>query len=78
MTTPLTAYAAEKGASTARRAGRDAARARIPTGNRQYQGVILAEFLAAVLIVALAPLARGKAAPSSDPHNRRRLRSGGT
>lgn len=66
MTTPLSgelgAYAAKKG----RQAARDAGRARIPTGNRQYQGVILAEFLAAVLIVALAPIARGKES-TSDP-----------
>lgn len=40
-------------------AGRDVGRARIPTGNRRYQGVVLAEFIAAVLIVAVAPLARG-------------------
>ena len=62
MTTPLAAYAADKGAQTARSAARDAGRARVPTGDRQYQGVILAEFVVAVLIVALAPLARGKAA----------------
>lgn len=62
MTTPLAAYAADKGAQTARSAARDAGQARIPTGGREYQGVILAEFLVAVLIVALAPLARGKAA----------------
>lgn len=41
------------------RAGRSAGRARIPTGDRKYQGVILAEFVVAALIVAVAPLARG-------------------
>jgi hypothetical protein len=66
MTTPLLADAAAaatvKGREIGGRAARDAARARVPTGNRQYQGVILAEFLTAALIVALAPVARGKAA----------------
>ena len=61
MTTPIAAYAADRGGQAARRAARDAGRARIPTGNRQYQGVIVAEFAVAVLIVALAPIARGKA-----------------
>lgn len=51
-------YAAGKG----RKAARDLGRARIPTGNRRYQGVIVAEFLVAVLIVALAPIATGKQA----------------
>lgn len=55
--------AAEKGSEAAKSAGR----ARLPTGDRQYQGVILAEFLVAVLIVALAPIARGKAAQDSSP-----------
>jgi hypothetical protein len=41
-----------------RRAGRGLARARVP-GNRNYQPVILAEFLLAVLVVALAPIAKG-------------------
>ena len=50
-------YAAGKG----REAGRDLGRARVPTGNRQYQGVILAEFLAAALIIAVAPLTTGRA-----------------
>lgn len=48
-------YAADKGAQAARAADR----ARIPTGNRQYQNVILAEFLAAVVLVAALPLATG-------------------
>lgn len=56
-------YAAGKG----KQAARDAGRARLPTGDRQYQGVILAEFLVAVLIVALAPIARGKAAQDKTP-----------
>ena len=75
MTTPLAAagaYAADKGSQAARKGARDLGRARLPTGNRQYQGVILAEFLVAVLIVALAPVARGKqqestAFPGSGP-----------
>ena len=54
--------AALAGADIGARAARDAGQARLPTGNRRYQGVILAEFLVAALIVALAPLARGKAA----------------
>lgn len=41
-----------------KRAGRNLARARVP-GNRNYQPVILAEFLLAVLVVALAPIAKG-------------------
>ena len=53
------AYAAGKAKSAGRDAGRSARRARLP-GDRRYQGVILAEFVAAVLIVALAPIARGK------------------
>ena len=57
------AYAVGRGQQAARSAGR----ARIPTGDRQYQGVILAEFVVAVLIVALAPIARGKAAQDSTP-----------
>lgn len=56
-------YGAEKGREAARAAGR----ARIPTGDRQYQGIILAEFVVAVLVVALAPIARGKAAQDSSP-----------
>jgi hypothetical protein len=54
--------AALAGADIGARAARDAGRARLPTGDRQYQGVIVAEFLVAVLIVALAPLVRGKPA----------------
>lgn len=54
--------AAVTAADLGSRAARDAGRARLPTGDRQYQGVILAEFLVAVLIVSVAPLARGKGA----------------
>ena len=66
MTTPaFGAVAAEYGAGKARQIGREARMVRLPTGDRQYQGVILAEFLVAVLIVGVAPLARGKAAQDS-------------
>lgn len=51
-------FGSPRGSKSARKIGR----ARVPTGNRRYQGVILAEFLVAVLIVGVAPLARGKAA----------------
>jgi hypothetical protein len=44
--------------SGGRRAARTASRARLP-GGRNYQPVILAEFLVAVLVVALAPIAKG-------------------
>lgn len=59
--------AAVTGAQLGASAARDAGRARIPTGDRQYEGVILAEFLVAVLIVGVAPLARGK--PSQGQSN---------
>jgi hypothetical protein len=57
----------------ARRAGRSATRARIP-GGRNYQPVILAEFLVAVVVVALAPVAKGgsdtsKAKGSPSPYD---------
>jgi hypothetical protein len=56
-----------------RRAGRSAARARIP-GGRNYQPVILAEFLVAIVVVALAPVAKGgsdtaKAKGSPSPYD---------
>jgi len=41
-----------------RRAAGEIGRLRVP-GNRNYQPVILAEFLLAVLVVALAPIAKG-------------------
>jgi hypothetical protein len=43
-------------AGQARQVGRDA---RVTPGNRGYQPVILAEFLAAVVIVTLTPIATG-------------------
>ena len=55
------ARAAEAPARYGRAYGRQARqtvqRARVTPGNRNYQGVILAEFLVAVLLVALAPVA---------------------
>ena len=68
------AYAAAKGKQAAQRAGRSAARARIPTGNRQYQGIILAEYLTAILLVTFGPLASGgspaaKAKNSPSPYD---------
>jgi hypothetical protein len=53
--------------------GRGAARARVP-GGRNYQPVILAEFLVAVVVVALAPIAKGgsdtsKAKGSPSPYD---------
>lgn len=67
-----------KGKSTARAAGRGALRARAP-GNRNYQPVILAEFLAAVLVLALAPVAKGgtdtaKAKGSASPYDTNSLK----
>lgn len=50
--------ARERGQRAARSAGRTAARARVP-GNRQYQPAILAEFLVAILVTAVGPLAQG-------------------
>jgi hypothetical protein len=57
----------------ARQVGRTATRARIP-GGRNYQPVILAEFLVAVVVVALAPVAKGgsdtsKAKGSPSPYD---------
>jgi hypothetical protein len=53
--------------------GRGASRARIP-GGRNYQPVILAEFLVAIVVVALAPVAKGgsdtsKAKGSPSPYD---------
>lgn len=50
--------ARKQGKKAARSAGRDILRARVP-GARNYQPVILAEFLLAVLVVAIPPLATG-------------------
>lgn len=41
--------------------------ARLTPGSRNYQGVILAEFLTAVLIVAFTPLATGGGTPTTMP-----------
>lgn len=46
-----------------RKRGRGALRARLP-GSHSYQPVILAEFLVAVILVAVSPLARGGTAES--------------
>ena len=67
MAAPLLETVGPIAASKGKELGRDVGRARIPTGNRQYQGVILAEFVTAALIVALAPIARGKAAQDATP-----------
>ncbi len=47
----------------ARKAGRGALKARLP-GSHSYQPVILAEFLVAVILVAVGPLAKGGTATS--------------
>lgn len=47
----------------AKRKGRGALKARLP-GSHSYQPVILAEFLVAVILVAVSPLARGGTAES--------------
>jgi hypothetical protein len=47
-----------QGRDHARKAGRKALGARLP-GGRNYQPVILAEFLVAIIVVALAPIAKG-------------------
>ena len=52
-------YAAEKGSAAARNAGRTAAQARAVPGDRRYQGVILAEFLLAVVVIAGLPIMSG-------------------
>jgi hypothetical protein len=61
--------AAGAAANRARETGSAVGSARITPGGRNYQGVILAEFLVAVLVVAFLPLAAGqpddgKAGPS--------------
>lgn len=70
--------AAEYAAGRAMRAGQGAARAagqaRVVPGNRQYQGVILAEFLVAALLISVTPLATGgspnaKAKNSPSPYD---------
>jgi hypothetical protein len=47
-----------KGTDRARKAARGALGARLP-GGRNYQPAILAEFLVAIIVVALAPIAKG-------------------
>ena len=70
MTFPAAAaaFATDKGTKAARGAARSADRARLPTGNRQYQGAILAEFVIAVLVVSTGPIVNppqdGKDSPS--------------
>jgi hypothetical protein len=64
---------AQRARQHAQRAGRTIGRARVP-GNRNYQPVILAEFMVAVLVVALAPIAKGgtdtaKAKGSPSPYD---------
>ena len=49
------AYAAGK----ARSAARSASTARLPLGDRSYQPVILAEYLIAVVVIVLTPIATG-------------------
>ena len=70
MTFPAAAgaYAADKGLQAGRSAARAADRARLPTGDRAYQGAILAEFVIAVIVVSTGPLVNppqdGKGGPS--------------
>jgi hypothetical protein len=67
-----------KGKDRARKAGRNALSARVP-GGRNYQPVILAEFLVAIIVVALAPIAKGgtdtaKAKGSPSPYDTNTLK----
>lgn len=67
-----------KGKDRARKAGRNALSARVP-GGRNYQPVILAEFLVAIIVVALAPIAKGgtdtaKAKGSPSPYDTNSLK----
>jgi hypothetical protein len=58
------------GAAAANRysgAGRDLGRQQITPGGRNYQGIILAEFLVAVIVVAFLPLASGPADGKQGP-----------
>ena len=61
-------YAAQRAAKTGRDIARTAGQARIVPGNRQYQSVILAEFLVAVILIAFTPLATG-GSPGSQAKN---------
>lgn len=77
----MSEYAAQAGvyaAGRARDTGRQLASARLP-GDRRYQGVIVAEFLAAVVILAVVPVAEGgspnaKAKGSMSPYDTTDLR----
>jgi hypothetical protein len=62
-------YAAQRSARAGQGAARAVREAQIVPGDRQYQPVILAEFLVAVLLVALAPIAgvRSSANEGSGP-----------
>ena len=59
----MSAMAAEVGVSAARRAGQQASyvarNAKLAPGDRAYQPILLAEFLAAVVIVAVFPVVTG-------------------
>lgn len=68
------AYAAGRAKRAGQDVGRTAARARIVPGDRNYQGIILAEFLVAMLLVSLSPIATGgspnaKAKNSPSPYD---------
>ena len=71
-------YGAQRAGTAARNVGRTVGQARIP-GDRGYQPVILAEFLAAVVIITLTPIATGgspaaKAKNSPSPYDTGDLR----
>lgn len=73
------AYAAGKAQSAGRNAARAAGQAKIVPGDRAYQPVLLAEFLAAVAIIALPPVITGgsdiaKAKGSMSPYDTGDLR----
>ena len=66
--------APETGAAYGRQARQTAQQAQIVPGNRNYQGIILAEFLVAMLLVTLSPIASGgspnaKAKNSPSPYD---------
>lgn len=68
------AYAAGRAKRAGQGAVRAAGQARVVPGNRQYQPVILAEFLVAALLISVAPLATGgspaaKAKGSPSPYD---------
>ena len=53
------AYGAARAREAGQRARQTAVSARAVPGDRQYQGVILAEFLVAMILVAAGPIAKG-------------------